>query len=274
MRYRTHLGRGLDPDNKWNRAIAIISLLAGLTGAALTITLDRDLWLAIQAGGTTFLAWALGRELDPDRQVTAILAAVAGGAWALAGGPTALLPMAGLLLASRLVINTIGLRPLDTDLWLVALVAGVISFTPLGWVMGFVVAVGIYVDERMAEEHNRLAIYAAIGAAAVSSGVATLTGAVPETMSSLHPLMAASLGVLGLVSVGREPPRPVSYIDARGDRFLRQDRLWAARALAGLAVFVGAILSAGHAPLVIPMAFTLCIALVSSEVERIRRPLR
>lgn len=274
MRYRTHLGRALDPDNRWNRAIVILSLLAGMTGAVLTIILDRDLWLAVQAGGTTFLAWALAREIDPDRQVTAIAAAVAGGAWVLAGGATALLPMAGLLLAARLVINTVGLRPLPTDLAFMVVLAGAISFTSLGWVMGFALAVGIYIDERMAEEHDRIGLYAAIGAAAVSSLVATISGAVPDDLTAVHPLLAAGVGVLALVAVGREPPHPISFIDARGDRFLRQDRLWATRALVGLAIFVGAVLSAGDAPIVIPMAMTLGIAVISSEVERIRRPLR
>lgn len=274
MRYRTHLGRGLDPESKWNRAIVVLSLLAGMTGAALTIALDRDLWLAIQAGGTTFLAWALAREIDPDRQVTGIIAAVAGGAWVLAGGASALLPLAGLLIGARLVINTIGLRPLPTDLAFVVILAGAISFTPLGWVMGSALAVAIYVDERMAEEHDRIGLYAAIGAAAVSSLVATISGAVPDDLTAVHPLLSAAVGVLALIAVGREPPHPISFIDARGDRFLRQERLWAARALVGLAIFVGAILSAGDAHIVVPMAMTLGFGMISSEVERIRRPLR
>lgn len=264
----------MDPESKWNRAIVVLSLLAGMTGAALTIALDRDLWLAIQAGGTTFLAWALAREIDPDRQVTGIIAAVAGGAWVLAGGASALLPLAGLLIGARLVINTIGLRPLPTDLAFVVILAGAISFTPLGWVMGSALAVAIYVDERMAEEHDRIGLYAAIGAAAVSSLVATISGAVPDDLTAVHPLLSAAVGVLALIAVGREPPHPISFIDARGDRFLRQDRLWAARALVGLAIFVGAILSAGDAHIVVPMAMTLGFGMISSEVERIRRPLR
>ncbi|MGH8916643.1 MAG: hypothetical protein ACRDZM_19285 [Acidimicrobiia bacterium] len=251
--------------------MVIISVLAGAIGAILTIVFDHDFLLAFRAGGTTFLAWAVARELDPDRQVSAIIAGVAGGAWALTGTPTAILPFAGLLLISRLLVETTGRRPLPTDLAVLTVIAIVISFTPLGWVMGFGLAIAIYVDDRMAEEHNRQALQAAIAAAAGSSVLVTLAGALPESMPTVRPLLASAMGVLALVAAVREPPDPLSLVDSRNKRLLRPDRLQAGRVAAGVLIFVGALVSGDGAVAVVPMGFALAITLASTEVERIER---
>ena len=87
------------------------------------------------------------------------------------------------------------------------MVATVVSFTPLGWVMGFGLAVAIYVDDRMAEEPNRAALLAAPAAAVGSSVVASLSGAF-RTMPTVDPVVVAALGVLALIAVLREPLEP------------------------------------------------------------------
>ena len=92
---------------------------------------------------------ALCRDLDPDRQITAIAVAVFGGAWALLGMETAILPFAGLLLVARLLVETTGRRPIPGDLLVVALAATLVSLTPLGWVMGFGLAVAILVGSAV-----------------------------------------------------------------------------------------------------------------------------
>jgi hypothetical protein len=266
--------RPLDLRSPWNRAILVLSVLSGAVGAGLTLVHDRDLILAIQAGGNTFLSWALGRELDPDRQESAILAAILGAAWALVGLPTALLPFIVLLLASRLLVETTGRRPLPTDLGAMAALATIISFTPLGWMMGFGLAIAIYVDDLMAEEHKRAALLAAVGGAVGASGVATLAGAFPGALPPVRPLLVASLGVLVLIAVLREPVDPVSFVDSRNKRFLRRQRLQAGRATAGLLIFFAALLSGETATTVVPMAMVLAISSASTELERVERARR
>jgi hypothetical protein len=271
VRVRSHLFRPLDPGNVWNRAIVVVSTVAGLFGAALTVAFDREPFLAVLAGGSTFLSWALARELDPDQQASALVAAVAGGTWALVGMPTALLPMLGLMLASRIVVETTGRRPLVGDLVAMVVLVAAISFTLLGWVMGFGLAVALYVDDRLAEEHTRQALLAALAGAVASTAVVTLSGAVPESPPEVHPFLAAMVGVLALAAVGREPVDPVTFVDSRHKRFLRRDRVHAGRALSGLLIFVGALVTGDDAPAVVPMAVALAVALVSSELERWRR---
>jgi hypothetical protein len=273
VKIRSHIMRAMDPADPWNRAILAITFLAGLTGAALTLWLDRELFLAVAAAGSAFLSWALARELDPDRQSSAIVAAAFGAGWALFGQPTALLPFTAVLMTARLLVETTGRRPLTTDLGAMAILATVVSFDPMGWVTGFGLALAVYVDDRMAEEHNRQALLAALAGAAGSTAVVTLTGSLPETLPSIRPLLTASIGVLTLIAVAREPADPVSYVDSRSKKFLRRDRLHAGRAAVGLVVFIAALVSAEQAGAVIPIAAVLAIALVSSEIERLTRPM-
>ena len=248
-----------------------LSAVAGVIGTYLTLFQDAAPLLAIEAAGTAFLSWALARELDPDRQVPAVVLAVIGGAWALFGFETAILPIVALMMTTRLVVETTGRRPLPTDLGGLVVLASVVSFTPLGWVMGFGLAVAIYVDDRMSEEPRRAALLAAPAAAIGSSVVASLSMAFPRTVPTIDPIVTAALGVLALIAVLREPLEPVSFVDSRTKKFLRRDRLQAGRALSAILVFFGAIVSGAMAPAVVPMALVVASALASTEVERLQR---
>lgn len=274
VQFRSHVTRPLDPTSPWNRAILGLSAAAGLVGVYLTLAHDRESLLAVQAAGSTFLTWALARELDPDRQVPAIALAALAGVWALLGFEAAILPLAGLLMTARLIVATTGRRPLPTDLAVMASLATVISFTPLGWTMGFGLAVAIYVDDRMSAEPSRLALLAALSAAVGSSVVASLSGAFPRTLPTVDPVLAAALGILAVIAVLREPLDPVSFVDSRSKRFLRRDRLHAGRAVGAILVFLGALVSGATAPAVVPMAVVVAVAIASTEAERLHRASR
>lgn len=268
---RSHLVRPLDLTSPWNRAI--LALTAGAVGGGLYLSAvhDRPALLSVEAGGTTFLAWALSRELDPDRQVTALMVAVVGGVWALIGMETAILPFAALLLVARIMVETTGRRPLPTDLGAMALAATLVSFTRLGWIMGFGIAIALYVDDRLADAPSRPGMLAALGAAVGSSVMASLTDVFPRDLLEVRPLLVVALGLLALVAVLRDPVDPVSFVDSRNKRFLRKDRLHAGRAVTALLVVVGALVTGEAAVAVIPMAIVVATALASSEVERLRR---
>src|SRR5690606_22151802 len=51
-----------------------------------------------------------------------------------------------LILATRMVLNSTGRRPLITDLVVMGLFATAIAFTRVGWIGGVALAIGIYVD--------------------------------------------------------------------------------------------------------------------------------
>jgi hypothetical protein len=63
----------------------------------------------------------------------------------------------------------------------------------------------------------------------------------------------------------------VSFVDSRNKRFIRRDRVHAGRALAGLLVFFGSIVSGEPVLAVVPMALVVATALASTELERLHR---
>lgn len=274
MAFRSHLTRALDPRSPSNVAISALTLLAAAAGGVIALSADRTLWLPILAAGATFTSWGLGRELDPDHESTALIAAAVAGTLALFGFDISILITAAALLSARLVVESTGRRPLPGDLTAMVVVASVVSFTALGWVFGFGLAIAIYFDDRMADFHKSQATVAAIGAAVGASLVATLTDAFPQALPPIRPPLTLALGILALIAVLRDPLDPVSLVDSRKKTPLRADRLHAARTLIGLLAFFGALVGSGDITAEVTVALTLALALGSEEVERLRRQRR
>jgi hypothetical protein len=68
----TGLYRKVDLVYPSNRLAVLVSMVA----SALVAIISRDMLLAFFSGATTFSAWAIGRELDPDRPRTANLSVI------------------------------------------------------------------------------------------------------------------------------------------------------------------------------------------------------
>lgn len=272
---RSHIGRSLEPRLRTHQMVGALSVLAGAVALWRVLSDGEPLWLVVQAGGVTFLCWAIGRELDPDRQATALLAAALVGTWAVVGLPVQLFPAAAALLAARILAETTGRRPLVTDLLFVGIFAAAVSYTPVGFVFGFVLAVSFYVDTRLSDEPDQRAVIAAGLSALGSAGVATFTGAFPQAIPPIEPALAASFVGLALLTVLREPPQPTSVVDSRRKgTFLRPDRVHAARIAVALGIVAGGLLAGDDAAAVVPMAIVLALSLASSEIERAARSRR
>lgn len=269
--FRTHIGRPIDLSSTSNRLIVGLTAAMALAGVALWLTGDATgAWLAPVH---TFLVWALVREMDPDRQWTALIAAAIGGGWVLVGFEVVgALALAGLLMAGRLVLNPVGLRPLGTDLAAMALLATIISFTAVGWVAGFGVALAIYIDARMADEMRRGPVVAAIAAAVGASVVATAAEALPQTLPSIRPLVVLMVGLLALIIVVRDPLPVMSTVDHSDLKLMSTARLHAARVLVGVLVFVAALLAGQDVVGLGPVIIAIGLVLASEELVRIRRP--
>ncbi|MEJ2210545.1 MAG: hypothetical protein P8129_16115 [Anaerolineae bacterium] len=145
----TAVGRPVDPRYPTNLAIAIITALVAVAGAAwqwLTgATLFGGALWGIGAGLAVFLAWALARELDPDHDLSAFVGA---------GLTLVALPFLGLpqflslfwmMLALRIVNRTVGLpaRPLDS---LAILGLGLWLTWSGGWIYGLATAAALFLD--------------------------------------------------------------------------------------------------------------------------------
>lgn len=121
-RIRAGIGRPLDLSLPSNRFVVGATLAASAVAGWWALFAGHGLagavGVGVSAGGSAFLAWAVGRELDPDRTATAGVAAVAAPWMVLVGQPGLLL--SGLwLLGLRLITGTTGRAPLPVDLALV-----------------------------------------------------------------------------------------------------------------------------------------------------------
>lgn len=145
----TAIGRPLDPHYPTNVAIAIVTALATVAGAAWrwlegATLLEGALW-GIGAGLAVFLAWALARELDPDHGLSAFVGAgLALVALPFLGLPQ-LLPLFWTLLAARIVNRTVGLpaRPLDS---LAVIGLGLWLTWQADWIYGLAAAAVLFLD--------------------------------------------------------------------------------------------------------------------------------
>jgi hypothetical protein len=160
----TGLYRKVDLTYPSNRLAVIVSIMA----ATLVAIVTRDLPLAILCGATTFSAWALGRELDPDRPRTAnlstITVALVLGVVALAGllilkdVLLGVMITGSMMVTARLMTRSTGLAATALDaaaLFAVALGSGLVS-SEVAAILVAVAALGIILD-RAFEHHPYLA---------------------------------------------------------------------------------------------------------------------
>jgi hypothetical protein len=241
----TAVARVVDPRYPTNLAITILAVLFAVAAAAWRWLGGSTLLVGAQwgmlAGLSTFLAWALARELDPDHDVSAFAAA----ALALLALPTLglpqLLPLLWVLLVLRIVNRTVGLpaRPLDS---LGTLSLGLWLTWQEGWIYGLITAAALFLDGWLVPALRRHRVLA--GIALVATVVVGLLRVDLPDGGWDSPLLAwlyaltASLFSISVVTL-----EPASALcDATGEP-LHPKRVRAAQGLA----LVTALLSAGLA---------------------------
>lgn len=163
----TRLSRPMDWRHRSNLIAVALPVLGGIAWVAWNVYRhdDWDPFGGLVAAFAGFLAWAVARELDPDRPSTATFALVLGVAAAFGSWEPALLVCAIALLGLRVLAGTVGgeLKPLDlviltvaaaycgtrVDAWVVVLllVLAVLDARPRGY---SVVTVGMLVSATAA----------------------------------------------------------------------------------------------------------------------------
>jgi hypothetical protein len=206
----TSLGRLPDPRYPTNRAIMALALAFGAAGAIFqwlrgTALVDGVSW-GIDAGFAIFLAWALGRELDPDHDLSAFVAAGLALLAVLLIEAPSLMVILWLLLVLRVVNRTVGLpaKPLDS--------LGVLGFgawlTWQGdWIVGLVTAGAFLLDGLLSPPlryHlfvSGLALVATVLLTVFQGGMASGSG--PTTAVAISSLAMAGL-FLVVIATSRE----------------------------------------------------------------------
>ncbi len=270
MQLRSGIGRGFDSSLPSNVFVLAVTPAAGLIAGVITLIVG-DGWGDVfgngfSAGGAAFLAWTIGREIDPDHPVSACVAAVAAPPAVLAGNP-ALGQLFVVLLMVRVVVRSTGLYPMPGDL---VVIVGVIVYsatTEGGLPVALVGAAALALDSRLPGGAPPRQVGAAL--AAVAGAVATAAIMDGIRIDPLRPSSALWV-LLGVAVVGgllvMRPSDVTASADYRDSR-LSPIRLSAAR-FAALAAGVGGFAwlggpsLAGLAPMWVAMAVVLMIDLM------------
>lgn len=244
------LARTVDLRSPSNRFALLAAALGVLVGAVATLLLtDLSVLGAIGRGlaygVTAFLAWSIGRELDPDDPRTARYGvfAYAVTAWT---GPPALAATVAVLLAARIVSRTSGRPPTRWDLAAVVVVAAVAALSPVGFVTGLALAYALYADTRLPDRAPEVDLHIAAAATAVVTVTVSLVAGSfwsdwrgPDVLELL--VLLATLAVVAVLRI--------DHVDSTGDytdRPVLAHRVMQARVLT-LVTAVAAILWTGAA---------------------------
>lgn len=173
------LWRELSVRNRHHLLIGAGSALAFVVAAAAALGDGASRMEAIAVGVNiavmVFLAWAVGRELDPDDPRSAFVAALLASLLLIGGsGPAG--AMVGILLALRIVTRSAGKAPSRLDLALILPLAAAFAWLPRGWVGGAAMAAALVWDTRLPRPGGRRNLLGAAGVLSVALGVALVRG--------------------------------------------------------------------------------------------------
>ncbi len=244
----THVGRSFDLSLGSNRFAFIAPPVAGLVMLALDSSDQRR---AVSTAFATFAAWAITRELDPDRPRSAAAAAVLTPLAAVAIGSPTPAPLFVTMLILRVVTRSTGFAPKVSDLAVLTLGAVLVADTAWGWAAGIVFAFAIVRDAALPGDPPATA---GLWGLLVAIGVTVRVSVAGELgfWTSPDPITTAvfALGLAGAV-VLLEPRSVLSLADWTRQS-LEPQRLREAT-MFGLAVGVVAFTAAG-APGIIAVA--------------------
>lgn len=217
------IARPLEPKYPTNLAVLVLLpvIAIGLAGFEMFYrgtAVTEAVLTGASAAVAAFLAWALARELDPDRNQAAFVAmglVVLAAGFALTPG---LLVAASVLMSVRVVVRTVGPPARTSDLVLVLALAAAAAWLNGAWWVCLVAAAAFALDGLM-DRRQRLTLAFAAGALAVAAMAALTTGwSWTQTETLLRGWMVAAIVAGGLFALMMATCPPVtSRCDASGD---------------------------------------------------------
>jgi hypothetical protein len=236
MRIRdiTALGRPIDPRYPTNLAIAVLSVVVAIAGAIWRLIsgaalLESAQW-GIGAGFVLFLTWALGRELDPDHDLSAFVGAGLAIIALLLFDMPSLLLILWLLLLLRLVNRTVGLpaKPLDS---LAILGLGAWLTWQGYWVVGLMTAAAFLLDGLLSPPLRYHLV--AAGLALVTTVLLSIfRGNMAMVSGPTTPVVVSSVVIAGLFLVVIATSRELHAVADATGKPLNRRRVQAAQVLA------------------------------------------
>jgi hypothetical protein len=259
------MGRPLDPSHPSNRYVVVATVLAGLGTLSWRWSTDAgDIWLwSLRVAAAVFLAWAVGREIDPDDTLSAGVATAVVVPFMALGAPS-LLSTAAILMAARVAVRTTGISPHLIDGAALTIGAVYLGARPETWpALGtLILAVGTDRLARPAGPERTLWFGAAMTLAAMTTAVAFADppGWDQPTIPEWAVLgFTAAAGFLAAINT-----RPLVTRADYHDHTLSESRLRFGRVLVFFTLVVGTVYLGGPiVPSLTPVwAATLSVTLV------------
>ncbi len=260
------LGRGIDIRLVSNRILAggfVISLAGFVAFAAVNDRLSYG--QAVTSAISVALAWAIGRELDPDHSHVATLAMVLAGAAVFVDVPSALVVGAAML-TLRMTTGTVARFLTVSDLLLV----GIVGFGSGGAIWAWPIGIVALVWLKEAPEVGPLRWLAVAVLAGSFAGAFYLADLGLITVSTETLVLAGAAAIVAAISIIRVST--ASPTDRKGGH-LDNRRLRMSRLAAGTYLMVAAVVGGTEAFWAIaPVAAGLVAAALSSVVLVVRGP--
>jgi len=193
------LVRVVDPRYPTNLAILTLSTLTGGVLFLVSFYQGDDLVdsiiVAVVIGLTVFLTWALGREIDPEHELSAFvgLALVIAGYW-LFEAPN-LMTVFAMLLLLRLLNRTTGSAPKLLDSLSILGLGAYLSFKG-DWILGLLTAAVFYLDSRLPSPKQEHLYFSGIMAAISFGTIIILKPPAPQFAVNLVELLFVLCTVL------------------------------------------------------------------------------
>jgi hypothetical protein len=159
------LARTIDPRYPTNLAILIISTLSGgvlfLVNYYQGIGLQQSIVAAITIGLTLFLTWALGREIDPEHEISAFTGAALAVPGYLFFDVPSFFAVLSMVLVLRMINRTTGVAPRLIDSLAVLGLGSLLTI--LGnWIFGLLTAAAFFLDSRLPSPKRQHIYYSGI----------------------------------------------------------------------------------------------------------------
>ena len=239
MRFENFSGitRSLDIGYPTNVAIVILSGVIVVAGTGFQF-LGGVLWFSalfwgIQAGLGVFFAWALARELDPDHDLSAFVAAGLAIVGVAIIGPSNILTTLWLLFLLRLINRSTGLPATGIDSLAILLLAGWLTQSE-NWIYGLATTLALFLDAWLPQPNTRQWFFGGLALSGTIFWFASTGSLISPTQFSLEfilPVIMISLLFIPVIFAARR----LTSLSDRTNAPLNPIRLRATQVIALLA---------------------------------------
>lgn len=216
-KYRiTSINRPLDPNYPTNRLILITGIvvmaIASLFHFGINNTVFASIIYGLKAGIAIFLVWAISREVDPDHEIAAFAPVVLSLVPVIIYGMQPLIALYWLLLISRIVNRSTGLKSGIFDTITAILITFYLSYE-ITWIFGILTASALFIDSRI-DDFEKVNLFASIIMAAATLFVVTQRSNISIAEFSLM----RTLGLISMVLLFLYPLISSERPKSKGDR--------------------------------------------------------